>query len=137
MGEADRLIDFRTRAAPRGVAFFCPSCGRIWATAQVVGEKWYSVAASCANCDAIDILNVPGSLWIQLNKDFNEALPREILLREFDLALKYNEHLETLGWNSRTSVSDSIGGPLGSSAMSDTSAKWPSPLSQLALLPDT
>jgi hypothetical protein len=119
LGESPRGLQHRTNAYPLSIAFFCPSCGDIWARCPVEGSprsRWRVAFSACERCDRIDILNLPGSLWLPLDTDFQNALPHAALLREFHLALKYLDYLQSEGiqWDSRTGTTQAIHGPLSS-----------------------
>lgn len=88
-GEADRDPDLRMRAAPFSLAYFCPKCARIWARCKIEGEPWMVTTVACSNCGKFSLISIPGSLWRALDNDFNYALPREVLLREFELHLQW------------------------------------------------
>lgn len=88
-GEAERTLDLRTRAAPFSLAYFCPKCARIWARCKIEGEPWMVTTVACLGCGKLSLISIPGSLWRALDPDFNDALPREVLLREFKLHLQW------------------------------------------------
>lgn len=78
---------------PYSNAYCCPYCGEIWARAAIVGEniQWHFVVRSCESCNKSDILNSAGSLWQSWDTELISAMPREVLLRELDLAIKHYE----------------------------------------------
>lgn len=104
----------------RSYAFFCPACGEIWARCFVEGEPWAVVHTPCERCGKFSVIEVPGSLWIPLHPEFNNSLPRSLLLREFTLALKYNDSLANVNWNEKSPTSSAIFGSIKSSESSRT-----------------
>lgn len=116
LGEAPRGLASRTNSPPPSLAFFCPQCGEVWARCPIDNQRWTISHSPCEKCDRIDILTLPGSLWRALDTEFQNALPREALLREFHLALKYLDYLQSEGiqWDSRTGTTQAIHGPLSS-----------------------
>lgn len=71
-------------------AFVCPVCGVRWASAAVPSTLWAFWVVSCPKCPEVNGL-LPGSLWLPWEKALLAALPRDLLLREFDLHLKAQE----------------------------------------------
>lgn len=74
--------------APAGSAYFCPSCARVWARVLVEGNRTIPWCVCCAACAAPWHVEQPGSVMKLWDRAFNEALPRKVLLREFELAVK-------------------------------------------------
>ena len=75
--------------APTGWAYFCSCCGRVWGTVRISGQRVYPWTITCAGCAKEGHnLEVGGSVWLQWERSFNEALPRKALEREFELLLE-------------------------------------------------
>lgn len=115
-GTAERRLTRRFNQKPFGVAFFCPHCGRIWAKCRVEGMPYMVSVGPCRNCGQIGMLDVPGSLYRQLDDEFNEAMPLELLKEEFELAAAFAEYISGLGWNHTVSLSDATHGVIPASA---------------------
>lgn len=76
-------------------AMICPVCLRLWATLSIEGEHSHELrGVSCETCQWRDEFHpVPGSLLDNdtcngIDWGLIEALPPELLRREFDLTLK-------------------------------------------------
>lgn len=80
------------RHPPCGYAFFCPTCGEIWARAPVqIGveySKFQSVSRGCAKHPQ-HALEVPGSLWLDWDREFTTSFPFGALLYEVELQLAH------------------------------------------------
>jgi hypothetical protein len=74
---------------PCSFAWFCPVCGRIWAKAVVEGQRFMVVTQPCDLEPVDNYYIVPGSLWLTLRPEYTKSLPREVLLREFQLHLAH------------------------------------------------
>jgi hypothetical protein len=78
-------------------AFCCPKCGRLWASAAIDSIKeWEFLVSICEKCPSQYFTIMPGSIQIEYEKEYQEALPREVLLREFWLALKRAEEFKEI-----------------------------------------
>ena len=79
---------------PRSFAYFCPSCGDIWARVIVldseVSQKFFAWVAACPKHE-LDGAGVPGSLLLPLNNTFNDAFPDEMIQWEFEQHLRWAE----------------------------------------------
>ena len=94
-GSGPRKTHGRYLGDPRGTAFFCPKCGNLWAHCPVIGQEFDLCCRTyCSKCGKDDILGPAGSIWISTDDDYIKALPRAVLLREFELALRYQALLE-------------------------------------------
>ena len=89
LGETERTREIRTAAAPFSMAYFCPKCARIWARCPVEKEPWMVTTVTCKACGKLSLISIPGSIWRALDDEFNEALPRAVLLRELSLHLEW------------------------------------------------
>jgi hypothetical protein len=70
-------------------AYLCPHCGNVWARVAIEGRRWIAVHVVCEPCKPHAIsLDAPGSLMLPMQYSWNAAIPRELLLREFNLALE-------------------------------------------------
>lgn len=95
-GSAERqpVYHHAERCNPTGLAFFCPFCGEVWALCPVEGQPFNSYNSPCekhkrtdelgsSSLGRITRLEVPGSLLLPFDPEWNDALPRELLAREF------------------------------------------------------
>ena len=82
---------------PRGEAFFCPECGRLWAQCPIEGEPCNVIARSCGRHESVSLIfALPGSLLQSWNPDFEAAFPKEALRRELSLLFKYYQEKENV-----------------------------------------
>ena len=73
---------------PFGKAFFCPHCAEIWASAIVENRDTYVEHIPCDSHPATPSSPPPGSLWLSWDRNWNAALPQQLLEREFLLLTK-------------------------------------------------
>lgn len=79
---------------PISRAFFCPICGEVWARVVVEGaSEFQSYTRTCARHDPRWSIEIPGSIWISWDRDFQDAFPSEALKREVRL------HLDHAQWD--------------------------------------
>ena len=71
----------------RSRAFFCESCGTIWARAQIPGARWIIESLLCENHQLDWPFRIPGSIWLLWEPAFNASFPPALVEREFRLAL--------------------------------------------------
>ena len=97
LGETPRVkVDWNGLwAPPLSAMFFCAMCGEVYAKCPVVFEdgthsQWQSYRRVCAKCGKNSSVgeDPSGSLWLSWDRDFLNALPLEVMLREFELHLK-------------------------------------------------
>ena len=73
-------------------AFFCPKCGEVWARLPIYEKEkllpWFVNNVSCEACDYLPSM-YPGSLLRGTDYEFQDRLPKELYLREIELAVKY------------------------------------------------
>ena len=79
---------------PHPFAFFCPHCGDLWARCPVETPAhtkvlWLSWSRPCRKCPPHSG-EIPGSLILPWEPEFNSALPEEVLRWEL------NRHLDWL-----------------------------------------
>lgn len=75
-----------------GRAWFCETCGEVWARAVVEGGVFRVLSAPCEDhLDSLMNIRIPGSLLIPLEKEFNDSLPLELWRREFELHVRFFE----------------------------------------------
>ena len=89
---ADRTLAITHAQAhtPYSYAFCCPKCGEVWARAGVEGNsQWSFLQRACSKHS--EGLQVPGSVWLSWDRDFTNAFPLELLLRELHLHINYFE----------------------------------------------
>ncbi len=92
-GQSPSVLVHNEVRAPLSYAWFCPKCGRIWAKAAVEGQEFMVMTQPCDLETADNYFIVPGSLWLTLRPEYIQSLPREVLLREFQLHLNhYDRH---------------------------------------------
>jgi len=93
-GAAERGLVFIHAEAcqPWSIAFFCPQCGDVWAKAEIEGSRYHVYTHPCDKHPSrtpVWINDVPGSILLPLDKDYNDALPLAVLKREFDLIAEH------------------------------------------------
>lgn len=73
-------------------AVFCPKCGEVWARMPLyIGEQlqpWMVETVSCEGCNYLPMMH-PGSLFRGTDHEFQDNFPKELYLREIDLAVKH------------------------------------------------
>jgi len=97
-GSVERTkISVRTQIAPpHGKAFFCPICAELWAVCPVDGQATQAITRFCERHKAGDSVggwssghvsryDFPGSLWLEWEPEWNQALPLALLERELML----------------------------------------------------
>lgn len=78
---ADELVHGQYRPPP-SIAYFCPTCGEVWARVVVAGQEFMVWTMSCRKHQPPFRLTVAGSMLQLWNHDHNASLPRGALLRE-------------------------------------------------------
>ena len=87
LGAAERNLEWvgKELHPPRSLAWFCPRCSIVWARAAVIVDKatqrWHVMTTICPFCPS-DGFDVPGSLSLPWDNDYENALPNEVLRRE-------------------------------------------------------
>ena len=93
-GPAERERIHEGLYVPRSYAYFCPSCGDVWARVIVldgeVSQKFFAWVAPCPKHE-LDGVGVSGSLLLPLNHTFNVSLPDEMIQWEFEQHLRWAE----------------------------------------------
>ena len=86
-----------TLTIPASCAFFCARCGDLWARCPVDGASpfeatcdWVVWHRPCRKCRPHSG-EVPGTLTLPWNSEFNAAFPLETLQRELNLHLQWWE----------------------------------------------
>ena len=84
------------RAAPRSYAFFCPVCGDTWASCAVRHQQTgqielFTVWEVPCKYHYTDSQRVPGSLWLQWDKDFTDSFPPDLMKWELERHLDFIE----------------------------------------------
>lgn len=75
---------------PRSYAFFCPTCGKLWARAPVwktiEGNECFYFNVWTLGCQkhSLGMFSIPGSLFLTWDKPFNDNFPDEVLAWELD-----------------------------------------------------
>jgi len=75
---------------PSGYAWFCPQCGEVWARAAVEGRPFTVWTRRCIACPGLRY-EFAGSIILDWEREFNEALPRAVKEREMALHLAWAE----------------------------------------------
>jgi hypothetical protein len=90
--ERDMVYVHSQKQVPTSYAFFCPKCAALWATCPVEvvpGQpEHFMVWTRACKRHFYHAQEVPGSLWMEWDKDFNAAFPPEVLRWEL------NRHLD-------------------------------------------
>lgn len=78
---------------PYSHAWFCPSCGDVWARAHINNHKFTIEGGYCRKHADPSPFNVPGTMMIVWNEEFNSLLLScpDAVKREFELHLVYAE----------------------------------------------
>lgn len=97
MGFAPRTmpIVFGIECVPQSVAFFCNECGTLWAVASVPNSSYTLRQVLCEKHDHHHWRTISGSIWSDDDRLYREALPPEVIKREFELMLKLYEKEES------------------------------------------
>lgn len=77
---------------PESKAFFCEHCGEVWArVVSTEGTKHFAVySMGCAKCrNPYRFMNPPGSIWMDWDKDWQDAMPKAVLQRELRLHCEF------------------------------------------------
>ena len=74
-----------TLALQESVVYVCPVCGDAWARVVVPGQRFWATHIPCRK-HHIYINEVPGSLWLSWDPDYNNSFPLEVMKREFELS---------------------------------------------------
>jgi hypothetical protein len=82
--------------SPHSYAFFCPVCGEVWARAPVEDggkmNQFLVLTRRCRQHSSPDPIDVPGSLFVEWDEAFNEAMPDQLILEwELPRHLDYAE----------------------------------------------
>lgn len=94
-----------TLAAPYGQSFNCPICMRQWAVVMISGQPTHALNSFCShhaigeklgtwNFGHIANYQVPGSLWLSYDDQWNSRLRGRVLEREF--LLHYDAYFKDL-----------------------------------------
>lgn len=77
---------------PWSTAFFCPHCGEIWAKATIPGARFRVYTHPCEKHPSqtpVWVNEVPGSVFLTHDRDYEDSLPEEVWRRELDLAFEH------------------------------------------------
>lgn len=89
------MLDFDHEAVQvaRSYAFVCYSCGEVFARARRGNSTFIAYRAVCPSCEpeAFFWNWLPGSIWLDWDNAFNDALPDAVVAREFELHLAWWE----------------------------------------------
>lgn len=82
-----------------GYCFVCPRCGELWARVTLKGAVHAILSRNCSDCQPNYkyMLLLPGSLWLDYDPEFNDALPQPVLEREFWLHVNQYEKVNQNG----------------------------------------
>lgn len=88
-GTSERQMTFvhAQSQVPSSYAFCCTVCGEVWARCGVEHPQaqWMFLNRGCPV--HARQLEVPGSVWVSWDSDYNNSLPAELLRRELELHL--------------------------------------------------
>lgn len=77
--------------APYSYLWFCEQCGEVYARSPVLDgagkqSPWQSYASTCRRCARLSacFYRVPGSLWLNWDKNLLAAFPDAVLRYEFE-----------------------------------------------------
>lgn len=73
-------------------AYLCPTCGEVWGRIYLADpstNRWVAFHTPCEK-HPISWLWPAGCFWSDLNRDFTDTFPPEVLLREFHLHLTHH-----------------------------------------------
>lgn len=76
---------------PQGEAFFCSLCGRVWARASIIGQRWNVRSMLCGKHPHRASYSPSGSLYLGWDSFYMRAMPRKLLEREFHIMCNYFE----------------------------------------------
>lgn len=74
-------------AMPLGFHFFCPECGKLWASCPVDGQRHIVWSRTCPDHPG-DQLDVAGSIWLSWEKDFVKEFPPSVIQYELLVHLR-------------------------------------------------
>lgn len=89
-GDRDTVFVHAQEQDPTGIAFFCCSCGLVWAKAPIEGKPTYPLIRPCS-LHGSTFFDHAGSMYIWWDSAYNGALPKALIQREFSLALEHYE----------------------------------------------
>lgn len=76
---------------PNSHAFVCPVCASVWAKIIVEGKDYLVWRTNCPKHLSKSFYDPAGTLWMPLEVGVVDKMPRECLLREFQLHLENAE----------------------------------------------
>jgi len=68
---------------PLSYAYFCPTCGEVWARAVCENRPFFVWTVGCRKHQQYNFL-IAGSLMLPLEPDFNAILPLDVLKWELE-----------------------------------------------------
>jgi hypothetical protein len=90
-GSAVRRTEERARRMklpPESIAWFCTTCGEVWARMVADNAEFRVYSAPCPKHPRFRSIPA-GSIWLPWDAQHNEALPPEVIRREFDIHLAH------------------------------------------------
>jgi hypothetical protein len=79
-------------APPVSVAYFCPSCGEVWARAAIDNRPFMVHVMPCNRHPQQDFgLRVPGALTLPWDAEYSNSFPQEVAAWEFMRHLEWVE----------------------------------------------
>lgn len=92
LGSSERLplITKGVAHRPFSVAYFCPTCGEVWARAAIEGAPFQPWVVSCEKHRGLKY-SPAGCLWMDWDKDYTKAFPPKVLKRELEMLLEHFE----------------------------------------------
>lgn len=86
--------------APYSYLWFCERCGEVYARSPVISaagqtSPWQSFASTCRRCPPTSgVYRLPGSLWLNWDKDLLAAFPDAVLRHETLRHLDYFDKVQ-------------------------------------------
>lgn len=99
LGNAQRQMTSRHSPAqvPTSYAFFCPVCAEVWARCPVEvvegAPEHFMVWTKACSKHFVHRMEVPGSIYLDWDKDFTESFPEGVLREELLLHLDFAEKI--------------------------------------------
>lgn len=82
---------------PYSYVYLCPVCGDTWARSGVTDvprgmhSRWHCIQRACQK--HAEGLEIPGSVWLSWEPEYNGSFPPELLREELRLHLSYWSYL--------------------------------------------
>ena len=77
----------------RSLVWICEDCGLVWARSPAwennIRAPWHVITVCCTDCGEHEKVWVPGSLRVPWDKEYDAAMPEDVLRREVLLAAAF------------------------------------------------